>query len=308
MRKRKYSPLLILFVVSLIGMTCLGVWLKESGFLKEEKRYPAPVYVCLFVQEQLKELQMEKETQLVMIPVDADSEEMEEEPDEIEEETEETEESEAPIIIEEIKNPMECYSKFEEVEETYFADALFIGDSRVVGLSKYVNLEGATYMSEVGLSVYTLMDKKFLLDADGKKTTIRQELEKQSFKKIYLMVGINELGTGDEERFQIKYKEVLAEIVELQPDAVIFIQSVLHVSEKKSKSEEFITNENITLRNEGLRKLADNKRIFFLDINSVYDDEEGNLNVEWTGDGVHVKAAHYDLWKQYLLQHGIKKE
>ena len=122
------------------------------------------------------------------------------------------------------------------------------------------------------------------------------------------MVGINELGTGDEERFQKAYREAIEKIETLQPNAIIFVQGLMHVTDKKSKQEKFINNEHINIRNMGLAQLADGKRVFYLDINPLYDDENGCLNPTFTGDGVHLKAQYYGAWREYLMTYGIIKE
>ena len=48
---------------------------------------------------------------------------------------------------------------FSKVEEDYFDTALFIGDSRTVGLALYGRLGQADYFADVGMSVFNLFDK-----------------------------------------------------------------------------------------------------------------------------------------------------
>ena len=50
--------------------------------------------------------------------------------------------------------------------------------------------------------------------------------------------------------------------------------------------------------------MADNKQIFYIDVNEVVCDEEGNLIKDYTFDQIHLLGAYYDLWKQFLLTHG----
>jgi len=220
----------------------------------------------------------------------------------------ETEESLETEETQEQIDPMEIESEFEVVDESYFDDALFIGDSRVVGLGSYAGFPNATYAASVGLGIYTLLDKKFVqIEGSSQKQTVRDLLSQKQYGKIYIKVGANEMGTGTEERFRKTYREVVEEIISLQPNAVIFVQGVLHVSEKKSKGEKYINNANIDVRNEGLAELADGKRIFYLDMNYLYDDENGNMAANYTGDGIHLKAQYYGAWRQYLLEHGIVK-
>lgn len=199
--------------------------------------------------------------------------------------------------------------EFTEVTDDYFSDALFIGDSRTVGLSEYCEeLDSrATFYSKVSLTIYTAMNKEFVKTEDGRKITVDQALSEHQFAKIYIMLGLNEIGTGNTEYFCNKYKEVLDRIRELQPDAIIYIQGIMHVTAHKSDNDKHFNNANINERNEALSKFADNKTIFYIDMNEAVDDENGNLLSELSFDDVHLKASSYERWHQYLLQHAIVK-
>lgn len=49
------------------------------------------------------------------------------------------------------------------------------------------------------------------------------------------MLGINEIGTGTADTFAEQYGKVINTIREKQPDAIIFIQSIMHVTKRKTK-------------------------------------------------------------------------
>ena len=93
---------------------------------------------------------------------------------------------------------------------------------------------------------------------------------------------------------------------EKQPDAVIFIQSIFHTTQKKSDSSYF-KNEVINERNAAIAQLADGKTIFYLDLNPLFDDENGALRADYSGDGVHVRAPYYVQWRDHLYQFGVVK-
>lgn len=194
--------------------------------------------------------------------------------------------------------------KLGEVEQAYFDDALFIGDSRTVGLSEYSYLNNATYYSDVGLSVYSVFDKK-IAKIGKKSVTLEEALKKTQFKKIYIMLGINELGTGTTKTFVAKYEEMLDRIEQLQPDAYIMIQAIMNIGKDRSDSDKIYNNKNITDRNEGLETLADDKKIFFINVNEVITDEAGYLPENYTFDSVHLKGKYYDKWADFLMEHGI---
>ena len=67
------------------------------------------------------------------------------------------------------------------------------------------------------------------------------------------------------------------------------------------------TLSNIEEKNAAIAELADNQTIFYIDVNEAVCDAEGNLNAEYTIDEVHLKAKYYEIWKQFLLEHGIER-
>ena len=191
---------------------------------------------------------------------------------------------------------------FVTVDESYFDDALFIGDSRTVGLRDYTDLsEHADFYCETSLTIYKVMEENF--KGHG---TIEEALGAKDYGKIYIMVGINELGRGTTEDFMAKYTEVVDRLHELEPEAKIIIQGIMRVSGEKSESDAIFNNSNINARNRAIATLADNETIFYIDVNEVVCDEEGNLNGDYTFDQIHLLGVYDDLWKQFLLSHGIE--
>ncbi len=193
--------------------------------------------------------------------------------------------------------------EFVQVDESYFDDALFIGDSRTVGLRDYTDLrEHADFLCETSLTVYKVLDHEFKGQGN-----LEDMLSQNDYGKIYLMVGINELGRGTTEDYMAKYTEVIDKIHELEPEALIFIQGVMHVSKDKSSEDKIYNNANIGARNNAVATLADNIQVFYIDVNEAVCDEEGNLSGEYTYDQIHLLGVYNDIWKQFLLNHGVKK-
>ncbi len=205
------------------------------------------------------------------------------------------------------EEPAETGVSYMTVEDDYFADAVFIGDSRTVGLSEYGGLEDiATFYASTGLSVHKLFTAQIVpVQGQKKKITVEEALQENTFSKIYLMVGINEMGTGTVDTFMAKYEEAVLHLQELQPDAVIYLQGIMKVTAKRSEKGDYITNEGIEERNERIAQLADNNKIFYLDVNSVICDETGGMEESYTHDGVHLKGKYIEIWKQFLKEHAV---
>ena len=81
-----------------------------------------------------------------------------------------------------------------EKPENPFEGALFIGDSRTVGIGKYAGIQDADFFASTGMSVYSLFTKKVDM-ADRKGVLLEDLLAEKNYDRIYLMLGINELAT-----------------------------------------------------------------------------------------------------------------
>ena len=74
-----------------------------------------------------------------------------------------------------------------------FGNVLFIGDSRTVGLRDYADLGAADVFAENGLNIFRLF--KDAVNVPGKgQITLENLLLSNQYDKIYVMLGINEIG------------------------------------------------------------------------------------------------------------------
>lgn len=195
--------------------------------------------------------------------------------------------------------------QFVTKDASYFDDAAFIGDSRVVGIKLYAGIPNAAFYCKEGLTIYNMFDEPLEVSATTKET-LENALSQNQYKKIYLEIGINEIGIGTIDSFMEEYRHAVEHIRELQPDAAIFLCGIMHVKKEKSESDPIFSNENISQRNERISELADNKSIFYVDINELVVDKDGNLLPEYTYDEVHLLGKYYSLLSDCLLQHAVE--
>jgi hypothetical protein len=189
------------------------------------------------------------------------------------------------------------------VDQSYFNDAVFLGDSRTVGLQLYSGWDNCDYLADVGMTIYDCLDRDISF-GDIQHTTAREVLSTSRYGKVYIMLGINECGSNINTYFD-KYTEVVDQIHRWQPDALIVVQGIMKVGAQKSATHPSINNTNITARNEKLATLANDWYIYYLDINEAVCDENGNLTDGYSFDQVHLYAKYYSLWCDYLLEHGF---
>ena len=193
--------------------------------------------------------------------------------------------------------------------ESYFNDAAFLGDSRTLGISDYAGLDGADFFCDNGMTIYKLLgDDGVTYQKTGEKVDLKEILQEKCYGKIYIMLGMNELGYGDTPMYLKQYLKVIRQIQEWQPGVIIYVMANLHVSLEKNNMETEFNNININDKNVASARLANGKDVFYLDCNPLFTDEEGYLQAELTFDGVHLYAQHYDKWREFLFEHGVECE
>ncbi|NLC75016.1 MAG: hypothetical protein GX685_07325, partial [Clostridiales bacterium] len=165
-----------------------------------------------------------------------------------------------------------------------------------------------SFLAKESLSVYRMWKIKVPFRfADGtiQKSTVLEVLQNFHFRKVYLSVGVNELGVPTSEDFYDNYRDAISIIRKLQPDAIIYIEGIMHVSKSRSSSDPVFNNTSIVERNTAISTLANGHDIFYIDMNPSVCDENGDLLSDLTGDGIHLKASAYAKWHEFLLQNAI---
>lgn len=179
--------------------------------------------------------------------------------------------------------------------EGYFNDALFIGDSRTVGLQEYGSIPEACYFATSGMSVYDIFYEKIA------GSTFEDLMASRQFGKIYVMLGINEMGY-DRDQTVAEYEKLIDWIREKQPEAMVYIEANLHVSASRSNTDRIYNNKNLDDFNARISDLADGQRIFYLDVNPLFDDGQGNLSESFTADDTHVLGKYYKVWTEWIAE------
>lgn len=190
------------------------------------------------------------------------------------------------------------------VEEEWFSDAVFVGDSRTDGLKLYSGIKSASFISHQGLSVFTIGDKE-CIELNGSKVTALTALGQRQWSKVYLMLGINELGYSSE-AYEEAYTKLVQRIKEIQPNATIYLQTVLPVNEPLAQSKGIssaITNARVILFNEVIARVAESEETALVDVAEAFWTSEGCMSEDNTSDGVHLTRQGYVAWFEYLKCH-----
>ena len=189
------------------------------------------------------------------------------------------------------------------VDDSYFQDAVLIGDSRMEGFRNTSGITQGTFLTSVGMTLTSISDT-MVQTADG-NITVYQGLSGRQYGKIYLMLGTNDLGFYPMEEFLPTAVSVLNQFHELQPHAVIYICSVIYVEEDKAVTD-YVNNENVIKVNEQLLKACEELPwCYYLNLNEILSDGYHSLIPGASQDGVHLFPDYSKLMLNYMKSHYI---
>lgn len=194
------------------------------------------------------------------------------------------------------------------VDDGYFADAVFVGNSRTQGLQMYGGVTGTTFWTKVGLTVSSAATDRFVV-LNNQWLTVSEALAQASYNKVYIMLGMNELGWVYESVYKDDYGKLIDVIQSTHPDATIYIQSIIPVSHWKETSDSdngTYTNANVIRLQTVLVELCKEKGVNYVNVAEVMQDTDGCLFPEATQDGTHLTAEYCKIWMDYLRTHTVQ--
>ena len=209
----------------------------------------------------------------------------------------------APSALENIDSPALVVKQDTSVDDSFFSDAVFIGDSRMEGFRNTSGITQGTFLTSVGMSIDALPETR-ITTPDG-NITVYQALSGRQYGKIYMMLGTNDLGYFPWEMFLDDVETILGQFHKLQPKAVIYICSVIYVDESKTTTD-YVNNENvITVNKYLLEACEDLDYCHYINLNEMFNNGYNALLPEASQDGVHLYEKYTKMMLQFLKNHYI---
>lgn len=188
------------------------------------------------------------------------------------------------------------------LDKRYFDSCMFAGDSLIVGLGTYGIIPEEQVAAKVGMSVMDINTAP-LTAPDGTETFVRDKINEAAPENLYVLLGLNLLGAYTDEQLLAAYGDFIDSID--RSKTRIYILSVPPVTAERESSEKNpILNSDIDAYNADLLKFANNRGLYYVDINSALKGEDGKFPEELAeADGIHFKKSTYDVVLEYILTH-----
>ena len=128
--------------------------------------------------------------------------------------------------------------------------------------------------------------------------------------KLFINIGTNDirdLPDGEDwfSHLSVNYRKICEIIREKLPETIVYMMAYYPVNPHRNNPGLRVrTNEAIARANEMVRALASEFGFRYIDVNDGLKDDQGNLQIEHTQDGIHFDAAAYrtvfERLRQYL--------
>ena len=124
------------------------------------------------------------------------------------------------------------------------------------------------------------------------------EVARHHPKRIFLMIGINDLCYHPADEVTQSYLDLLRTIQEHFKDTELVVQSILPVNNDIYHTG--TNNAEVDRVNKSLVDYCNDQNIPYIDISSVLKDKENNLGTNFTEDGIHINGIAYNQWKKQI--------
>lgn len=212
--------------------------------------------------------------------------------------------------------------EYTQVDDSYFNDAVFIGDSISYGFELYVTekrANGETVLGEAkfltsgslsyGNSLWDVSDESVHPTYNGVKMKLEDAIAQIKPGKIYILLGTNDVALYGVEQTIANADTEISRMLEASPGAEIFIMSTTpKYSPAESDVDGALNNADIDALNVAMRQFAVEKGYNFMNIAPLFKDETGGLAADYCSDtegmGIHFTSAAYDIWLNFLYSYG----
>ena len=186
------------------------------------------------------------------------------------------------------------------LDEHWFDDALFLGDSLTGSLNIYNIQSGglgdALIFHVNGLAVHHIVEKDTHFNFKGQSCSIDEAAALSGAGKLFLMLAMNDVGTRPIEQLHEDWAIMLARIQERCPDMAIYVQSGTPLRLDVN----YFTRENMADYNDMLRAVCEETGCVYVDVTPGLADEDGYLKDEYRLDDLHLNPEGCTVWVENL--------
>lgn len=177
-------------------------------------------------------------------------------------------------------------------------DVYYFGDSTTAHLAvRGCVAREHVWSGEGSTMLFTAAGYAPIVMRDGTRLTLAQAVS--LYRPKYLVITLGASGgagfLGDEDFISV-YDGIIDSVRDSSPDTVIFVQSILPLSDRSVKYYKKLCRESVLHANELIRAMCDRRGIVYIDTHSLLIGSDGYLKREYQYDEyLHLTRAAYKV-------------
>ena len=191
------------------------------------------------------------------------------------------------------------------VDNSYFDDAIFFGVCISTGIPLYQVMKNAAVVAYTGINTQNINTKQAIETPGGPATMLEAAKQYGEKSKVYIMLGANGLDF-DKPTFIDGYRTFVASVKAQYPGAAVYLQSMTPVTRECYKNYPSVNNEKVEDYNVAIMQLANEMGVYYVDVAQALMDENGELPMDASPDGMHMMPEYYNKWFDYLKTHTVE--
>lgn len=204
------------------------------------------------------------------------------------------------------------------VADSYFDDAVFIGDSVSLKLKNYVTekrqsdsdfLGKAQFLVSGSLgsgnALWEISDPESVHPMyNGEKMLLEDSVKACGADKVYIMLGLNDIAIYGIDGAVANMETMIENIKDKSPGITVFIQSATPMTRDGEKTK--LNNRTLVEYDNALEELCKSNGYYYIDVASVMRDSAGYLPDNYSSDNyVHFTDTACEIWIDYLRTHTV---
>lgn len=128
---------------------------------------------------------------------------------------------------------------------------------------------------------------------------LQNEVYKYNPTKVFILIGTNDLNSDTKEEVTLEnINNIIKDIQKNRRQAKIYIESIYPINRTDDEIIDMTkvgirTNKRIQEINKKIEKIAQENKVTYINVYDELTDEDGNLAIKYTKDGLHMSALGY---------------